>query len=392
MKKVMKNVMLAIPFLLIFLLLGCQTEPTPPGEMFQVTFVDSDGDILKEIDCVAGEACTITPPSIAPYREGCSSCYFTRWSVFPEDYASLDRDTTIKPIYTKRHGMKPDDLIDGFLWIVPVAILGSRLWYVVFEWSQFAGGGFFPTLLRIIGFESGTLDFSRFGLSGLAIHGAFVTAVVCAFFYTRKRKIDLFAVLDIVAVGFIIAQAFGRWGNFFNQEAHGYVVGGMAGDDAAMPLLKDQYEYLRHTLHLPEFIVNNMYIKAGLHGALVEPVTGFYHPTFFYESMLNLLGFALMLVLRRIRKIYIGDLFALYLIWYGSVRIFIETMRTDPLVFNFFGLTLKSAIVTSSLMVLGGLLLGAFIRIKRKGKTYGTIPGAFDFTRKKADEETLLKP
>ncbi len=111
---------------------------------------------------------------------------------------------------TKRIGLKKDDLIDGFLWIVPIAILGARLWYVVFELDQFVGGGFFPSLLRMLGFSSGTLDFSSFGLSGLAIHGAFVVAVICAYFYTRKRKIDIFKVLDIVAVGFIIAQAFGR--------------------------------------------------------------------------------------------------------------------------------------------------------------------------------------
>lgn len=423
MKRLIKATLMILITISLSVLTGCRVQPTPPGEPFTVTFVDENGDILKEITCISGEACEITPPTAPTTRENCSSCYFTRWDVFSEDFAALDRDTTIKPIYTldnrvitiggrsvvfysffimmgiivalflglrevKRHGMKSDDLIDGFLWIVPVAILGSRLWYVVFEWDQFAGGGFFPTLLRIIGFESGTLDFSRFGLSGLAIHGAFVTAVICAILYTRKRKIDLFVILDVVAVGFIIAQAFGRWGNFFNQEAHGYVVGGMTDNTPNMPILKDQYDYLRHTLHLPNFIVNNMYIKAGLHGLAVEPVTGFYHPTFFYESTLNLIGFALMLVLRRLKKVYVGDLFALYLIWYGAVRIFIETMRTDPLTFTFFGIELKSAIVTSSLMILGGLLLGLFIRWKRKGKTYGTVPGVFDFSKK---EKALKK-
>jgi phosphatidylglycerol:prolipoprotein diacylglycerol transferase len=272
--------------------------------------------------------------------------------------------------------MKQDDLIDGFLWIVPIAILGARLWYVAFEWESFAGGGFGSTLLRILGFSSGTLDFSTFGLSGLAIHGAFFVAIVCAFIYTKIRKLDLFAILDVVAVGFIIAQVFGRWGNFFNQEAHGYIVGGMTNGVANLTL-QEQYAHLRHVLHLPEFIVNNMYIKQGLNGIDVDPLTGFYHPTFFYESMFNLLGFSLMLVLRRVKKIQIGEMFALYLIWYGSVRIFIETMRTDPLTFELFGITFKSAIVTSVLMITAGIVFSLFLRIKRKGINYGTIPGHF---------------
>jgi len=231
MKRLWKATLLILITLGFSGMMGCQSEPTPPGETFIVSFVDENGTTLKEITCVSGEACEIDPPTLSQTREECSSCYFTRWSVFPEDYASLNQDTIIRPIYTldnrvitigersvvfysffimtgiiialflgireiKRHGLKSDDLIDGFLWIVPVAILGSRLWYVVFEWDQFAGGGFFPTLLRIIGFESGTIDFSRFGLSGLAIHGAFVTAVICAYFYTKKRKIDIFIILD----------------------------------------------------------------------------------------------------------------------------------------------------------------------------------------------------
>jgi phosphatidylglycerol:prolipoprotein diacylglycerol transferase len=120
-----------------------------------------------------------------------------------------------------------------------------------------------------------------------------------------------------------------------------------------------------------------MYIKAGFHGFDVAPLTGFYHPTFFYESMLNLVGFSLMLILRRIKKVQIGEIFAFYLIWYGGIRIFIETMRTDPLTFELFGMTFKSAIVTSSLMILGGILISLYVRIKRKEKNYGTIPGCF---------------
>lgn len=420
----MKSGMLKALFALLLIMsltmvVGCSAEDTLPEDQFQVIFVDYDGTVLKTIDCVQSEVCAITPPEEPNNKD---NSYFTRWSVFPERFSEIDRTTTIKAIYTldnrvftifgrsivfysffimtgivvalwmavretKRHGMKSDDFIDGFLWIVPVAILGSRLWYVIFEWSEFTGGGFFPSLLRMIGFQSGRLDFSTFGLSGLAIHGAFVTALICVFFYARKRKINLFAILDIVAIGFILAQAFGRWGNFFNQEAHGYVVGGMNNGTAVLSL-EEQYQYLRYTLHLPEFIVNNMYIPRGFHSLSVEPVTGFYHPTFFYESSLNLIGFSIMLILRRLKKVRVGDLLSFYLIWYGGVRIFIETMRTDPLTFELFGITFKSAIVTSVLMILGGILFSVFLRIKKNHKTYGDVDGYFGWVKPETEAES----
>lgn len=417
MNKYIKLILVFIVSLFTISLVSCSEDTGPAEGAFTVTFVDYDGTVLKTIDCTAGEVCDIVPPADPDNKE---NTYFTRWSVFEEDYSSIDRDTEIKAIYTldnrlvtiggrsivfysffiisgimialglgvretKRIGIKKDDLIDGFLWIVPVAILGARLWYVAFELDNFIYGGFFPSLLRIIGFRNGTLDFSTFGLSGLAIHGAFATAIICAYFYTKKRKIDIYKIVDIVAIGFIIAQASGRWGNFFNQEAHGGIVGGMTNGVANLSL-KEQYVFLRNTLHLPEFIVNNMYILRGLHSIAVEPLTGFYHPTFFYESSINIIGFIIMLFLRRIKNVHFGELLSFYLIWYGGLRIFIETMRTDPLTFQFLGMTLKSAIVTSVIMILLGIAWSVFIRIKRKGMTYGTVPGYFGYKKDKAAE------
>lgn len=417
MNKYIKVFLIIIAIFLTGSLGACQSNTGPATDQYTVTFEDYDGTVLKTITCQVGDACDITPPAAPDNKE---NSYFTRWSMFESQYSSIDRDTVIKAIYTldnrvitigdrsvvfysffiitgiivalliglretDRIGLKRDDLLDGFLWIVPLSILGARLWYVVFEWNNFAYGGFFPSLLRILGFSSGTLDFSSFGLAGLAIHGAFVTAIICAYFYTKKRKIDIFKIIDIVAVGFIIAQAFGRWGNFFNQEAHGGLVGGITNGVANLTI-EQQYNYLRYTLHLPEFIVNNMYITQGLHSLAVEPLTGFYHPTFFYESTINLIGFGIMLLLRRWKKIYFGELLSFYLIWYGGLRIFIETMRTDPLTFNFLGMTLKSAIVTSTLMIIAGIGLSVLIRTKRKGMTYGTVPGYFGY--KKEHQET----
>lgn len=410
MKKIYKFGLLLIITILPLFLIGCAEEQGPATDTFTVEFVDYDGTVLDTIICDVDDACDIQAPAEPDNKE---NAMFLRWSVFEEDYATLDRDTTIEAIYNldnrllsvgnfsiafyaffiisgmlialglglrecKRTGVKQDDLIDGFLYIVPLAIVGARLWYVLFELDRFTGYGFFPSLLRMIGFQYGTLDFSTFGLSGLAIHGGFVTAIICAYFYTKKRKINILKILDIVAVGFIIAQAMGRWGNFFNQEAHGYLVG------QGTLSLKEQYEHLRYTLHIPEFIVNNMYMFPGPH----EVAEGFYHPTFLYESMLNLLGFAVMLVLRRCRKIHFGELMSLYLVWYGSVRVFIETMRTDPLMFEIFGLSLRTAIVTSVLLIIAGIALSIFIRKKYPGQTYGTVPGYFGYKKTELEEET----
>lgn len=392
---------------LTFSFLSCQNTPNVNEDgSYTITFVDYEGDIIQETTCFPNEACSITTPA-NPNNIG--NRYFVRWSVWESEYANLAENTTIKPIYTldnrvfvianrevlfysffimlgiltalmlglreaKRMKVNQDALIDGFLWIVPVAILGARLWYVVFEWDQFIYGGFFPSILRALGFASGTLDFSTFGLSGLAIHGAFFTAIVCAYFYTKAKKINIYQILDLVAVGFIIAQVFGRWGNFFNQEAHGPLVGGITSGVANLSL-EEQFNHLRYTIGLPEFIVNNMFIRQGFHSFSLEPLSGYYHPTFFYELFFNFIGFLIMLVLRRLRFIKFGELFSFYLIWYGANRIFIEILRTDPLTFVFLGITFRSAIVTSVLMIIGGIALSLWIRFKKHGEGYDTLPG-----------------
>ena len=387
-------------------------------DSFTVTFVGKDGEVLKTIECDSAP-CDIIPPTDLP-ADGNS--IFLRWSVFESEFDTIDQDTEIKAIYNldnvifsinlfgltrltvqayaffivlgiivavvlalreaPRIGMKQDDFLDGFLWITPLAIIGARLWYVIYEPGNFIGGGLGPTLLRIIGFREVAGSWEFIGLAGLAIHGAFITAVILAYFYTRKRKIDVFKLLDVVAVGFIIAQAFGRWGNFFNQEAHGGLVGGYSGSvlNAVANLShQEQYEYLRQTLHIPEFIVNNMYITRASNALAQEPLTGFYHPTFFYELTMNLVGFSVMLILRRIKKVHFGEIFGFYLIWYGGVRIFIESMRTDPLLFDFLGMTFRTAIVTSVVMIVLGVLVSIYVRQKRKGQTYALTKNTFNF-------------
>lgn len=238
----------------------------------------------------------------------------------------------------ERLGIKKDYILDGLIIILPLAILGTRLWYVAFQWDQFRGD-----LGRIFRLSEG----------GLAIHGGFITAVIAAYIYTKVRNIDLFKAVDLMAPGFLVAQAIGRWGNFFNQEAHGFVIG-QTSNGVPNLSLDNQRAFLSETLRLPDFITNNMYLR-GPQGL------NYYHPTFLYESLWNLLGFGIMLVLRRTKFLRSGELLAFYLIWYSVGRFMIESMRTDAL---FIGQTgLRIAQVISILMIVLGVFWLVFTRV-----------------------------
>lgn len=248
----------------------------------------------------------------------------------------------------KKLGIKQNDILDGLIIIVPIAILGTRLWYVAFEWDRYAWD-----IVKILSITDG----------GLAIHGGFFTALIAVYFYTKVKKIDILRVFDIVTPGFLIAQAFGRWGNFFNQEAHGGVIGGVT-DGMENLSLDAQRAFLSETLRLPEFITNNMYLNGpdGLN---------YYHPTFLYESVWNLSGFLFMLLLRRSKFLRSGDLLPFYLIWYSVGRFFIEGMRTDSLYIG--DTNLRTAQVISLLMIAGGIGFLVFSRLVLKPKRYAKI-------------------
>ncbi|QMS84878.1 prolipoprotein diacylglyceryl transferase [Candidatus Xianfuyuplasma coldseepsis] len=267
-------------------------------------------------------------------------------------------------------GISTDHILDGVLIIVPLSIVGTRLWYVLFEW----GNSYWP-YFQTYGFVDGIINVFNIRDGGLAIHGGFITAFVSAYFYTKKRGINIFSVFDIMAPGFLIAQAFGRWGNFFNQEAHGGIIGGTT-DGAPALSLDEQREFLSGTLKLPDFITNQMLIEIepGDPGYLVEDMFGemvrvnYYHPTFFYESMWNVVGFIIMLILRRTKILTRGDLLPVYLIWYSVGRYFIEGMRTDSLYIG--DTNIRTAQVISLVMIAGGIALLALTRTIWPQKKY----------------------
>ena len=219
----------------------------------------------------------------------------------------------------KRFGIASNLIIDGVLICVPLAIIGARLYYVFSSWNSFckkdADGKFLlgDTLLSIIGFSNGSLQ-----LAGLAINGGIIVAIIFVIVYCYKRKMKTLAVFDLLAPGLLIGQICGRWGNFFNQEAHGPEI-------SAKTLNWLQYI-------IPSFILDGMtYADPSIGGGVKT-----WHPTFLYESLLNTIALVIILVSRRInKKQRLGDSICFYMTWYGLMRaLVIEPLRTDPLLFS----------------------------------------------------------
>ncbi|MCT55408.1 prolipoprotein diacylglyceryl transferase [Listeria monocytogenes] len=189
--------------------------------------------------------------------------------------------------------MDKEIIVDLLIWAIPISIISARIYYVIFEWDFYKNN-----LGEIVKIWHG----------GIAIYGALIGAVLTAIIFSRIKKISFWQLADVVAPSLIIAQAIGRWGNLMNQEAHG----------------AETTRSFLESLHLPDFIINQMYIDGA-----------YYQPTFLYESLWNVLGFIVLLIIRR-TKIRRGELFLGYVIWYSFGRFFIEGMRTDSLMWGDF--------------------------------------------------------
>lgn len=206
-----------------------------------------------------------------------------------------------------RKKINPDDILDFILIAFPLAIIGARLYYVVFDWIYYV-----KHPAEIIAIWQG----------GIAIYGGLITGAVVLLVFSYYHFIKPLDFLDIAAPGVMLAQAIGRWGNFINQEAYG--------------------EAVKSLNYLPDFIRKQMYIDGS-----------YRTPTFLYESVWNLLGFAIIMVARR-RKNFLkqGEITFFYLIWYGCGRFVIEGMRTDSLMF----MGLRVSQWLSAILVLVGLV------------------------------------
>ncbi len=185
---------------------------------------------------------------------------------------------------SRQFGFQEDDILDGVLWVTPFAILCARAYYCVFssDWEKYAAN---PISCLYI-WEG-----------GLAIYGGVIGAVIGCLVYCRIKKLNVFALLDLVCLGFLIGQCIGRWGNFFNREAFGEETGS--------------------------------FLRMGLYHVATGK-TVYVHPTFLYESLWNLAGFLLLHFLSKGRK-YDGQTALQYMAWYGAGRAVIEGLRTDSL-------------------------------------------------------------
>ena len=219
----------------------------------------------------------------------------------------------------KRNNMK--EYIENLIFYILIfGIIGARLYYVIFYDEIY-------DLLSILEIWNG----------GLAIYGGIIAGLLTVIYFAKKHKQSILKTTDILAPGLIIAQAIGRWGNFFNQEAFGSSV---------------SLSYLK-SIHVPQFIIDGMYINGAYH-----------HPTFLYESIWCLIGFIILIIMRKYLKNREGTLTFIYFIWYGIGRFFIESLRTDSL---YLGNIKISKLVSIILIIIG--LTGIIINIiKERGK------------------------
>lgn len=237
-------------------------------------------------------------------------------------------------LYCARHcrrcGIGPDTLYDFLIWMIPIAIIGARLYYVIFQWGDY---------------RAHPIDALKIWEGGLAIYGGVIAGLLTGIVWCRKKKIPFGAMADVCAPGLLIGQCIGRWGNFMNREAHG--------------------------------AVTEAFLKMGLQDA--AGVVTYYHPTFLYESVWNLIGFIGLHLFSKKRK-FDGEVFLLYVAWYGLGRAWIEGLRTDSLYLFSTGIRVSQLVAIVSFLAAAGIL--AWVLLKKK-----PAPDALYVNRKPAEPE-----
>ena len=225
----------------------------------------------------------------------------------------------------KRFGLTEDHVMDVVLWAIPSCIIGSRIYYVVFNLDFYRNADGSLNWGRMIAIWDG----------GLAIYGTVIVGALVLFLYARHKKLKIGALLDLGVMGLMLGQIIGRWANFINREAFG----GLTDLPWRMRLWTSAYEYVE------------------------------VHPTFFYESLWNLVGLLLVLfVISRGRR-FAGESTCFYFVWYGLGRSWIEGLRTDSLYlfdWTIMGQPIRVSQALSMVMVVVAIVLMVyFIKIKK---------------------------
>ena len=220
---------------------------------------------------------------------------------------------------SKQFGLTQDHILDGVLGIVPFAVICARAYYCAFAWHEYSAN---------------PIEVFYIWNGGLAIYGGVIGAVIGVIVYSKIRKLSLGALLDLVAIGFLIGQAIGRWGNFFNREAFGSVT--------------------------------QSFLRMGLENAVTGKVT-YHHPTFLYESVWNFAGFLLLHFFSK-RRQYDGQIALGYVAWYGLGRTFIEGLRTDSLYWG--DLRVSQVLAAVSCLAAAAILIWQMFRDHDKEKLF----------------------
>lgn len=219
----------------------------------------------------------------------------------------------------KKWGYKTDIFEDFFFYMLPISIIGARIWYVVFEWNN--------------QYAANPISALYIWNGGIAIHGGVIAAFLFGLWYFKGKGVNGLRICDAIMPNLLIAQAIGRWGNFVNQEAYGEIVSESFYDG------------------FPSFIKEQMFIGGQ-----------YRQPTFLFEGIGNLIGFVLIVfVYRKYGRRKRGDMAYAYIAWYGLVRLIVEGMRTDSLMLGGLRVAQLISIIGIVIGVLG--ILGVWDRL-----------------------------
>lgn len=232
-------------------------------------------------------------------------------------------------------GLHKDTLVDIIFYSALFGFIAARIYFVIFQWTYYVEN---PS------------EIIKIWHGGIAIHGGLIGGFIAGVIVCKVKNLNPFQIGDIVAPSIILAQGIGRWGNFMNHEAHGGPVS----------------RAFLEQLHLPNFIIENMYINGQ-----------YYHPTFLYESIWDVAGFIILVNIRKHLKL--GETFFLYLTWYSIGRFFIEGLRTDSLMLTS---NIRVAQLVSILLILISISLIVYRRIKYNPPLYSKV-GALPWPTKK---------
>ena len=224
--------------------------------------------------------------------------------------------------HTSKFDIKADDFYDMAIWLIPLCIIGARIYYVIFRWSYYR-----THLSEIPAVWEG----------GLALYGGIIAGVLVCILVCMHKKISFPSMLDLCCFGLLMGQAIGRWGNFFNREAFG--------------------------------AETDLFCRMGLTAA--DGTSIYVHPTFLYESLWNLTGLCILLVLlRKNKRRYPGQFILFYFFWYGLGRVWIEGLRTDSLYLGATGIRVSQLL--SALLVIAA---GSALFINRRKNTLASVSG-----------------